>query len=127
VHAFAGRPEDAIPFFDKAIRLSPQDPHLTSFLAVRSSAYLLMSDYDKAVESAEDAISQPNAMIWPHIFRTSALGHQGSPKAETALKELLNYSPGLNCDEVRRLLYYIRKPEDLEQCINGLLQAGLSE
>ena len=127
VHAFAGRPEDAIPFFDKAIRLSPQDPHLTSFLAVRSSAYLLMSDYDKAVESAEDAISQPNAMIWPHIFRTSALGHQGTPKAETALKELLNYSPGLNCDEVRRLLYYIRKPEDLEQCINGLVKAGLSE
>jgi len=127
VHAFAGRPEDAIPFFDKAIRLSPQDPHLTSFLAVRSSAYLLMRDYDMAVDSAEDAISQPNAMIWPHIFRTSALGHQGSPKAEAALKELLNYSPGLNCDEVRRLLYYIRKPADLEQCINGLVKAGLSE
>jgi adenylate cyclase len=127
VHAFAGRPEDAIPFFDKAIRLSPQDPHLTSFLAVRSSAYLLMRDYDKAVESAADAISQPNAMIWPHIFRTSALGHQGTPKAKTALKELLNFSPGLNCDEVRRLLYYIRKPEDLEQCINGLVKAGLSE
>lgn len=126
-HAYGGNPEDAIPFFEKAIRLSPQDPHLTSFMSVRSYAYLTMREYDKAVESAEGAISQPNAMVWPHIFRTSALGHQASPRTEAALGDLLNHSPGLTCGEVRRRLYYTRKPEDLEHCISGLTKAGLEK
>jgi adenylate cyclase len=126
-HAYGGNPEDAIPFFEKAIRLSPQDPHLTSFMAVRSYAYLTMREYDKAVESAEGAISQPNAMVWPHIFRTSALGHQASPRTEAAVRDLLNYSPDLTCGEVRRQLYYTRKPEDLEHCISGLTKAGLAK
>lgn len=126
-YAFGGNPEDSIPYFEKAIRLSPQDPHLTSFMAVRSYAYLIMREYDKSVESAESAISQSNAMVWSYIFRTSALGHQESPRAVVALKELLNHTPGLTCGEVRRLLYYTRKSEDLEHCVSGLTKAGLAE
>ncbi len=126
-HAYGGNPEESIPFFDNAIRLSPQDPHLTSFMAVRSYAYITMGEYEKAVVSAKSAISQPNAMVWPHINLTSALGHLGSVNAENALRDLISYSPGLTCGEVRRLSFYIRKPEDLDHYISGLAKAGLKE
>jgi adenylate cyclase len=123
--AFGGRPEDSIPYFEKAIRLSPHDPHLTSFMAVRAYAYLTLHKYDQATESADGAIRQPNAMEWPHIFRTSALGHLSSPRAEASLRELLAHTPCLTCERVRQLLYYVRWREDLDHCIEGLAKAGL--
>lgn len=123
--AFGGHPQDSIAYFEKAIRLSPHDPHLTSFMAVRAYAYLTLHKYDQAVESADGAIRQPNAMVWPHIFRTSALGHLASHRAESSLRELLAHTPGLTCERVRQLLYYVRRPEDLGHCIEGLAKAGL--
>jgi hypothetical protein len=43
------------------------------------------------------------------------------------MEDLLNHSPGLTSSEVRRRLYYTRKPEDLEHCISGLTKAGLAK
>lgn len=123
--AFGGRPADSIPYFEKAIRLSPHDAHLTSFMAVRAYAYLTLQKYDEAVESADGAIRQANAMVWPHVFRTSALGHLGHRRAEASLQDLLVHTPGLTCERVRQLLYYVRRPEDLDHCIDGLAKAGL--
>jgi adenylate cyclase len=123
--AFSGCPSDSIPYFEKAIRLSPQDPHLTSFMSVRSYAYLILRDYEKAVESAASAIAQPNAMVWPRIFRTSALGHLDHRTAEESLADLLAYMPGLTVKRVGELLYYARGPENLHHCLDGLTSAGL--
>lgn len=123
--AFGGRPEESIPLFEKAIRLSPHDAHLTSFMAVRAYAYLTQREYEHAVESADGAIRQANAMVWPHVFRTSALGHLGHPRAEASLRELLGHTPGLTCDRVRQLLYYVREAKDLDHCVEGLAKAGL--
>ena len=127
-YAFEGRPAEAIPYFETAIRLSPHDPHLTSFMAVRAFAYLTLREYDKAVESAEGAIRQPNAMIWPHVFRTSALGHLGGAEtAGAAVRDLLRKSPGITCRRIGELLYYTKRPEDLDHCLDGLRRAGVPE
>jgi adenylate cyclase len=123
--AFGGHPKEAIPYFEKAIRLSPQDPHLTSFMAVRAYAYLTMRDYDKAIESADSAIAQPNAMVWPRVFRTSAMGHLQHPKSAESLQDLLAYMPGLTVSRLAELMYYTRGPENLEHCLLGLKKAGL--
>jgi adenylate cyclase len=123
--AFGGRPEEAIPYFEKAIRLSPQDPHLTSFMAVRAYAYLTMKEYEKAIESADSAIAQPNAMVWPRVFRTSAMGHLQHPRSSESLEDLLAYMPGLTVSRVAELIHYTRGPENLEHCLLGLKKAGL--
>ena len=124
--AFGGRTQESLRYFDKAIRLSPQDPHLTSFMAVRAYAYLSLREYERAVASANGSIGAPNTIFWAHIFKTSALGHLGDPKAAAALRDLLTQKPGLTCRRIRELLYYVRKPEDLDHCIKGLEKAGLS-
>ena len=124
--AFGGRPEESLRYFDKAIRLSPQDPHLTSFTSVRAYAYLTLRDYDKAIESADSSISAPNTIFWAYLFKASALGHLGDPKAAAALRELLVQAPGLSCGRVRELLSYTRKSEDLDHCVEGLAKAGLA-
>jgi len=124
--AFSGRPAEAVPFFEKAIRLSPQDPHLTSFMSMRAYAYLTMKDYAKAIESADSAIAQPNAMIWPRVFRTSAMGHLQHPRMSESLRDLLAYLPGLTVSRVAELIYYTRGPENLEHCLLGLKKAGLT-
>jgi adenylate cyclase len=123
--AFGGRPEEAIAYFEKAIRLSPQDPHLTSFMAVRAYAYLTMKEYEKAIESADSAIAQPNAMVWPRVFRTSAMGHLQHPRSSESLEDLLAYMPGLTVSRVAELIHYTRGPENLEHCLLGLKKAGL--
>ena len=94
-------------------------------MAVRAYAYLTLHRYDQAAESAGGAIRQRNAMVWPHIFRTSALGHLGSPRAEASLRELLAHTPCLTRERVRQLLYYVRRRQDLDHCIEGLARAGL--
>ena len=79
--AFCGRPAEAIPYFEKAIRLSPQDPHLTSFMAVRAYAYLSLRSYEKAIESADSSCAQANAMVWPRIFSHLGSGAHRRPAA----------------------------------------------
>ncbi len=127
-YAVSGSPADAIPYLEKAIQLSPHDPHLTSFTSMRAFAYLILRQYEKALESAEDSMRQPNAMVWPRLFRTSALGHLGrSSEAAQALAELLDFQSGLTCERVTELLYYTKKPDDLAHVLQGLRKAGLPE
>jgi hypothetical protein len=94
-------------------------------MAVRAYAYLTMRDYDKAIESADSAIAQPNAMVWPRVFRTSAMGHLQHPKSAESLQDLLAYMPGLTVSRLAELMYYTRGPENLEHCLLGLKKAGL--
>jgi len=127
-YTVSGQPADAIPYFEKAIQLSPHDPHLTSFTAMRAFAYLTLRQYEKALESAEDSMRQPNAMVWPRLFRTSALGHLGRlGEAAQALAELLDYQSGLTCERVTELMYYHKNPDDLSLFVEGLRKAGLPE
>ena len=86
-----------------------------------------MNEYEKALDSAESAIAQPNAMVWPRIFRTSALGHLGRPGAKASLRNLLDYMPGINSERIRGLLYYVQAPETIEHVLEGLSKAGLPE
>jgi hypothetical protein len=95
-------------------------------MAVRAYAYLTMKDYEKAIESADSAIAQPNAMGWTRVFRTSAMGHLQHPRSSESLQDLLAYMPGLTVSRVAELIYYTRGPENLEHCLLGLKNAGLS-
>jgi adenylate cyclase len=50
VLAFRGQPEAAIPYVEKAIRLSPQDPNLAVYLAVLGGCHLLLGHVDQATD-----------------------------------------------------------------------------
>ena len=71
------QPEKTIEFTDKAIRLSSRDPALSFWYGTKSGAYLLLQQYDQAIEWARRSIAiNPNhANPWASL--ASALASTG--------------------------------------------------
>jgi tetratricopeptide (TPR) repeat protein len=75
--AYEGRFVEAIPYFEKAIELSPHDPQRWAYYSYRSLAHLLAEEFELAIDWANKAIRVPNFHFWPLAHRASALGHLG--------------------------------------------------
>jgi TolB-like protein/Tfp pilus assembly protein PilF len=73
--AYEGRFSEAIPYFEKAIQLSPFDPQRWAFYSYRALAHLLAAEFDQAADWAHKASRIPNSHYWPLAHRVSALGH----------------------------------------------------
>ena len=69
----ARRPEEAIPRFDEAIRLSPHDAFLSGFQLMRARALLNLHRYEESNEWARRATRSPNAHLWAFVTLAAAL------------------------------------------------------
>jgi TolB-like protein/DNA-binding winged helix-turn-helix (wHTH) protein/Tfp pilus assembly protein PilF len=125
--AYEGRLEEAIPYFDKAISLSPYDPHRWAFYSYRALAHLFAGQFDRALDWAQKATRVPNCHYWPFAHRVSALGHLQQVDATRAAKaELLQRKPEFSCAFARRRLFFIKNPAHLELYVEGLFKAGIT-
>ena len=123
---FAGRPEEAIPKVDEALRLSPHDPGSWAFLWLRGHALLLLHSYDEAVVWARKAVRQPNATLWAFTGESAVLAHLGRiDEARAALDRALTIRPDLSAEFFRSVLPW-KDPAHLEHYIDGLRKAGLA-
>jgi TolB-like protein len=124
----SGRPEEAVAQFDRAIRLSPYDPRLSSFHEMRAWALIVLGRYEEAAESARISVRRPNADLWAHSTLCAALGHLGRlDEAAAARGKLLERKPDISLGFVRRSVYYNKVPAHLEVYLDGLRKAGLPE
>jgi adenylate cyclase len=125
--AYEGRIEEAIPYFEKAISLSPYDPHRWAFYSYRALAHLFAGQFGPALDWAQKATRVPNCHYWPFAHRVSALGHmQQVDTARAAIAELLQRKPEFSCAFARRRLFFIKNPAHLELYLEGLLKAGIT-
>ena len=62
---------------ERAIRLSPHDAHMGSFLVRTAHVHLFLGDHDEAVKWARRALLQPNFQWSRYVVLISALGHLG--------------------------------------------------
>jgi adenylate cyclase len=128
VFTMSGRMQEAIPHLEKAVRLSPRDPRLWSFLNVRALAHHLMGQYEDALEWASKAVRQPNAGHWTIAHVAAALGHLGRiEEARAAVSELLRRNPEFSCSFVRKYRFSVKNSADVENYLDGLRLAGLPE
>jgi TolB-like protein/Tfp pilus assembly protein PilF len=126
VLSHSDRMEKAIPSFDRAIRLSPQDPHLFAFYATRALTHLYLGQYDAAASWARKAVRAPHATFWPHLAYAASLAYLGQADyAKAALAELLKYRPGYTCAVARDDFFFTRNNEIVERAVDGLRKAGL--
>jgi len=126
--AYEGRFGEAIPYFEKAIHLSPYDPQRWAFYSYRALAHLLAGEFDRAQEWAQKASRIPNCHYWPLAHRVSALGHlQRAAELPSAIAELLRRKPEFSCSFARERLFYIKNPEHLARYVQGLRSAGIKE
>jgi TolB-like protein/Tfp pilus assembly protein PilF len=126
--AYEGRFTEAIPYFEKAINLSPHDPQRWAFYSYRALAHVLAGEFEQAFEWAQRATRVPNCHYWPFVHRVAALGYlRWETELAPALAELRDRKPDFSCRFARDRLFFIKDPEHLERYLMGLRKAGVAE
>jgi adenylate cyclase len=94
VLAFRGQPAAAIPYVEKAIRLSPHDPNLGVFLAVLGACHLLLGHVDRATDLLRRARAANPRYWYIHFWLAGALGFKGDlDEARAALANAMELKP----------------------------------
>ena len=126
--AYEGRISEAIPYFQKAIDLSPHDPLRWAFYSYRALAHIFAREFDLANEWAQRATRVPNAHYWAFAHRLAALGHLEKPEERAkAVSDLLLRKPDFSCTFARKRLFYVKDDGQLELYLEGLRRAGMPE
>src|SRR5262249_10202551 len=124
--AYAGRLADALPCFEKAIQLSPNDPWRWAFYSYGALALILVGRPEQAIEWAQKAILVPNCQYWARAHLAVALAYLGrTAEAASTVAELKKVHPGFSLAFVRERLFYLERGEQLERYLEGLRRAGL--
>jgi tetratricopeptide (TPR) repeat protein len=119
---FSGQPEEAIPHLESAIRLSPHDPVMGSFLVRLADVRYF---YEGAVAFALKALGQPNFQWSRYTVLIAALGQLGRhDEARRHLTELERERPDFSIEFVRRT-HLFGKPETMDRYCEGLRKAGV--
>jgi adenylate cyclase len=121
---FAGRAEESIPEYKRAIRLNPIPPnhHLWSL----GLSYAYTGQYEEAITWCEKAVSQEPDSLLARMMMTvvySLSGRDEEARAEAA--EVLRIQPKFSLKKYEKKLTYKRE-EDREKYIGALRKAGLT-
>ncbi|MGE5200623.1 MAG: tetratricopeptide repeat protein, partial [Acidobacteriota bacterium] len=126
-----GQPEKAIPFIEKALRLSPRDTALSIFEWHLGTAYLFLHDYDRAIEHFLKARAANPQFVWQLFHLAGAYALKGDDEiARAYLADALKWRPKATMKGMRAVREsnnpdYLRMRE--ETLITGLRRAGLPE
>jgi adenylate cyclase len=94
VYLIAGRPEEAIQSFERAVRMSPVDPRLHSTFAGMGSAFIELGRFDEAIVAAKKAQRQKPSFSVAYRCLASAFAHLGrDAEAHEAAARLLELDP----------------------------------
>jgi TolB-like protein/class 3 adenylate cyclase/Tfp pilus assembly protein PilF len=129
-----GRPQEGIPYIEKAIRLNPHDPNIGSccYFSLAHS-HLLLEHVDQAVELFRKAIAANPQLWYPHLYLAGALALRGDlDEAWAELSESLRLKPDINSLARQRAAFpFVTGPAYLalaDKTINlGLRRAGFPD
>jgi tetratricopeptide (TPR) repeat protein len=121
--AFAGRSEEAIPIYKKAIRLEPLAPG--KYYYHLGAAYLRNGQCDEAISACEEAVRRASNNLFAHTNLTVTYSVCGREKeARAAAAEVLRINPNFSCNyHVKKFPY--KNQADIDLIIGALRKAGL--
>lgn len=120
------KPAAALSLYEKAVRLSPQDPHLWTFHHMRSFALFRLDRLDEAEDFVRAAVRQPNATYWPLATVCAVLAERGRIDEATAVGERLRQiKPGYSLAYARQDFFFLRSPEFVDRYLKLLALAGI--
>ena len=120
-----GRPEEALPHIQRAIRLAPYTP--SNYLRYLGNAYHLLGRYEEAITAVErERARNPRGRL-SHIWLAMNYAEAGRmEEARTAAKEVLKRDPKFSARRYAKTLDY-KDPAANKRALAGLLKAGLPE
>jgi adenylate cyclase len=119
----SGRPEEAIPFAKRAIRLNPFSP--PPYFSVLGGAYWRAGQFEEAVSTYKKALQRSPDNFFAHVSLTalySMMGRENEARAEAA--EVLRLNPKFSVDKYLKEAIY-KDERQRENTINALHKAGL--
>lgn len=120
------KPAAALPLYETAVRLSPQDPHLWAFHHMRSIALYRLDRLDEAEDFVRAALRQSHATHWPLATLTALLAERGSLDDARAIADRLRQiKPGYSQAFARQDFFFMRAPEFVDRYLKNLARAGI--
>ena len=123
---FAGRSEEAIPLFQKTIRLNPVGlyySYLSNFHL--GNALMFTGRYEEAVSAYKKAIQRNPHSIWGHVMLTATYSMMGREKeARAQAAEVLRINPRYSADFFAKTSL-IKEQSVRDKVFNALRKAGL--
>ena len=127
VNVVAGEPNVAIDRVTKAMRLSPQDPHIFNMQGVIASAYFFADRDNEAAIWAEKAFRDRPNYLFGYLIRAAAKAITGQIEdAKQTMSHLRQLDPNLRISNLNNLVR-LRRPEDFAKLMSGVRKAGLPE
>lgn len=122
-----GKPEEAIEYFEHAMRLSPVDPELYRMQAGVAMAHLFAGRFETASQWAEQAQrSLPSFLMAVATGSASQALSGRTEDARRTMDRLCELSPSLRLSSLKDWLP-IRRQEDFALFADGLRKAGLPD
>jgi adenylate cyclase len=92
-----GQPEAGIPQFERAIRLNPRDPSVSTVYWAWGACHLLLGHLNEAIDLLGRARTENRGLWFNHLWLAGALGLKGDlDDARIALAESLKLKPGID-------------------------------
>jgi TolB-like protein/Tfp pilus assembly protein PilF len=124
---FSGKPHEAFPHLESAIRLSPQDPNMGSYLARMAEAKYLVGEDEAAVRFALRALAQPSFQWSRYAILIAALGQlDRKDEAQHYLAEVTRRRSNFSVAFVRTMHPFSRDM-GIDRYYDGLRKAGVPE
>jgi hypothetical protein len=112
--------------YEKAVRLSPQDPHLWTFHHMRSIALFRLDRLEEAEDFVRAALRQQFATYWPLATLCALLAERGRlEEAGAVANRLRQVRPGYSLDFARQDFFFLQAPEFVERYVRDLALAGI--
>jgi len=120
---FAGRYEEAISEYKKAIRLDPIPPNY--YLYSLGISYCWTGQYEEAIKWCEKAVGQQPNDIFARILMASVYNFSGrDEEAQIEAAKVLRINPKFSLEEYAKKIKY-KNQDDKDRVIEALRKAGL--
>ena len=122
----AGRPAEALPHYEDAIRLSPHDPIMWAILASKAIALVMDERYDEGIACSQKAQQLNDSQVFSYLAEISGRGNLGQPaEAAAAIDRARIAQPDLSITFLEQSLP-ISESVARDRFIQGLQAAGLT-
>jgi TolB-like protein/DNA-binding winged helix-turn-helix (wHTH) protein len=122
--AFAGRVDEALTCCDRAVRASPNDPHVWLWLFSKAIACFLAERYEEAATHAADACARRPDYFFLHFLQAACavVGDRAS-EARIAMAQGLRLMPRYSLAALKRGHPFVN-PDHLNRYVEALKGAG---